>query len=43
MLTAKDIYIRSDFKSKDCIKDLGGMYDGERRIGSSQEVLINRI
>ena len=31
MLSAKDIYIRSDFKSKDCIKDLGGMYDGEKK------------
>ena len=31
MLTTKDIYLRSDFDSKDDIKDLGGMYDGEKK------------
>ena len=31
MLTTKDIYLRSDFNSKDDIKDLGGMYDGEKK------------
>ena len=31
MLTTKDIYLRSDFNSKDDIKNLGGMYDGEKK------------
>ena len=31
MLTSKDIYIHSDFESKDHIKELGGMFDGEKK------------
>ena len=41
MLTTKDIYLRSDFESKDDIKDLGGMYDIEKKRWFTQEINDN--